>query len=260
MRSKRAAVQSRKAQVKALSFILFLLMPFFVLVTGYFLAIYAVVPLLNSRQDNAKAPFQYTYDIPSITFFSVEFEKDGLAVASFNNIYHREYDGRYWVGVFLKESDARDVLKKVNQKGLNAKIYALKYDRFSLSYSGDNHGEIKVIQKYINDFQKLLVAQSEVLCQYAVNKIDDNAFASSLNEIKGRFNSIENSVASYQTKDVAFTRIKDSIMAVSKINISAIDRSTVSLNLKDGNAYKILEDAYIQSIDVYKNMMENISK
>lgn len=260
MRLKRVAIQNKRARSRVLNYFLLWVIPFFVLLTGYFLAMYVVVPLLNSRQDISRASFQYTYDIPAITFYSIEFNGDELATARFNNIYQKEYDGRYCAGIFLKESSARDVLKKINQKGINGKIYALKYDKFSLSYNGNNYSEIKTIQKYIEDFQSLLHAQSDLLYQYAVNKIDDDAFAYELSSMRERFKSMRDNISSHHTEDVSFNKIRNSIVIISDVNMSAIDGSTISLKLKDGNAYKIVEDAYIQSVDLYKDLLENISK
>lgn len=260
MRLKRAAVQNRKLRLKMLNYVLLVCIPLFVLVAGYFLAMYVAVPILESKQSIPKASFQYTYDIPSITFYSIEFDKDGLAAAKFNNVYQKEYDGKYCAGIFMKESSARDILKKINQKGISGKIYAIKYDKFSLTYNGNDRSGIKTIQKYIKDFQELLYAQSELLYKYDASKIDDEAFANELSKMEDRFKVLKNNVSLYDPGDASFVKIKNSIITISNLTVAAMDGSVVSLNLKDGNAYKIVEDAYIQSVDLYKAMLESISK
>lgn len=249
-----------RKKYNALKMIGILILPVIVLILGYYIATNFVSPLLNQRSAvSDRQPYMYQYKIPTMTFYYVLYAKSDLSNANFNNIYDKELKGEECTGIYTDESDAKLIAQKLVSAKINAKIKTVKIDDITQTYTGTDKSEFEWINSTMASLNECITDESNMLADiYGGKAGSDTQYVDKFEQLKTNYQAIANKTNNLKIKDKKLNLLRNTIRTMAEENMVSVDGASVSFKLNDGNAYKIAEDSFIQSIELYKNTISQI--
>lgn len=230
---------------------------------GFAISQYAIKPYLAKLSE--KNVYSYSVKVPQLNYYVVKIgqysdEKDAsynLNLLTMKGIYGEILkDGENYIlclGQFMDKKDADDFSLKLNKSGINSSVALYYGPVYQVYYEKNSEKNVKEVIDRLNVFLNSLSHLSQLSYKIAFGTVSEK----DIDDTEKYFKKYSNMTYNINI-DENLKKILDDTKAINSQILNNFSDIKTSLELNDGNAYRLTQKLLMDSIKQYYDSMSSL--